>query len=69
MIEPSLEGSHPLAGLFEIFDRALELDFESGDPLFQFHRLRHVELVSARSGGMSAVATQAVQCEMSVRKA
>ena len=68
VIEPGLEGGHPLAGLFEILDRALELDFESSDPLFQFHRLRHVELVRARSGGRSAVATQAVQRGMSVRK-
>src|SRR5262245_9562949 len=69
VVEPGLEGGHPLAGLFEVLDCALELDFESGDPLFQFHRLRHLELASVRSGGGSAVATQAGQRGMSVRKA
>src|SRR6188508_2957128 len=68
VVEPGLERGHPLAGLFEVLEGALELDFDACDPIFQFHRLRHVELASARSRGRSAVTTQAVQRGMSVRK-
>src|SRR5262245_23463008 len=67
--EPGLGGGRPLAGSFEGLAGAWELDFESGDPLFQFPRLRHLELVSLCSGGGRGVATQAGQRGMSVRKA
>jgi hypothetical protein len=46
----------------------LELDLEARDPLFQFHRLRYVDLVRAYARGTSAVTTNAVQIGTSVRK-
>jgi hypothetical protein len=68
VIELGLERGHSLAGLLEVLDGALQLQLEPRDPLLQFHRLRHVDLVGASVRGRSAVTTDAVQCGMSVRK-
>ena len=68
MIEPRLERRHPFAGLLELLECALELQLETSDPLLQFHRLRHVDLVGARAWGRSAVATQTVQCVMQCKE-
>ena len=68
VIDLRLERRHPLAGLLELLDGALELQLEARDPLLQFHRFRHVDLVGASARGRSAVTTDAVQCRTSVRK-
>jgi hypothetical protein len=68
VIELCLQSRHPLAGLLELLAGALKPQLEAGDPLFQLHRLRHVDLLRSGAMGGSAETTDTGQCGMSVKK-